>query len=62
VDKGGVESASGQLGQSNVRQVNQRLLGQLLYLLMMGMRIPETCQAVFKQTSNKPEKLLHLVG
>ena len=28
--------------------VNQRLLLQLLYLLMMGMRMPETCSAVFK--------------
>jgi hypothetical protein len=28
--------------------VNQRLLLQLLYLLMMGMRMPETCWAVFK--------------
>jgi hypothetical protein len=28
--------------------VNQRLLLQLLWLLMMGMRMPETCWAVFK--------------
>ena len=29
--------------------VNQRLLLQLLYLLMMGMRMPETCWAIFKR-------------
>jgi len=29
--------------------VNQRLLLQLLYLLMMGMRLPETCWALFKR-------------
>jgi hypothetical protein len=29
--------------------VNQRLLLQLLKLLMLGMRMPETCWAVFKQ-------------
>jgi len=28
--------------------VNQRLLLHLLYLLMMGMRMPETCWTVFK--------------
>jgi len=31
-------------------------------LLMMGMRMPETCLSSIKTTSNKPEKLLHLVG
>jgi len=29
--------------------VNQRLLLELLQLLMMGMRMPETCLAVFKR-------------
>jgi hypothetical protein len=31
-------------------------------LLMMGMRMPETCWAVFKTISNKAERLMHLVG
>jgi len=31
-----------------VPMVNQRLLLQLLWLLMMGMRMPETCWVVFK--------------
>jgi hypothetical protein len=33
----------------HVPPVNQRLLLQLLFLLMMGMRMPETCWAVSKQ-------------
>jgi len=32
----------------HVPTINQRLLLQLLQLLMMGMRMPETCWAVFK--------------
>jgi len=31
-------------------------------LLMMGVRMPETCWAVNKRQDNKLEKLLHLVG
>jgi len=31
-------------------------------LLMMGMRIPKTCWAVFRRQCNKLEVLLHLVG
>jgi len=31
-------------------------------LLMMGVRTPEACGAVNKRSSNKLEKLLHLVG
>jgi hypothetical protein len=31
-------------------------------LMMMGVRTPETCWAVHKTSSNKLEKLLHLVG
>jgi hypothetical protein len=34
----------------------------VIELLMMGMRIPETCWAVSKRQVNKLEKLLHLVG
>ena len=31
-------------------------------LLMMGMRMPETCWAVFKRQGNKSERVMHLVG
>jgi len=31
-------------------------------LLMMGVRTPETCEAVYKTTRNKLEELLDLVG
>jgi hypothetical protein len=31
-------------------------------LLMMGVRMPETCRAVYNMSSKKLEKLLYLVG
>jgi hypothetical protein len=51
-----------QHGYHHAPTVKREAATAVIELLMMGIRMPETCSAVNKRQDNKLEKLLHIVG